>query len=113
MIDYAKYNSGSYILNRIADKARSKMFEQFMLYAAPTENDCVLDVGVTPDNKLISYNFFEKKYPWTGKLTMCSIEDASDLERDFPGSKFVRNEPGKPFPFADNQFDTVFLFCCY
>jgi len=85
-----------------------KMFEQFETLAKPKQTDLVLDVGVTPNNTPVANNFFEKMYSWTDRITMCTVEDASNLEREFPGSKFVRNEPDKPLPFRDSQFDIVF-----
>lgn len=107
MRNYGIYNSGR-LVTRIGSQARKRMFEQFMRFAAPKQTDSVLDVGVTPDNTLIANNFFEKMYPWTDSITMCTVEDAGNLEREFPGSKFVRNEPDKPLPFRDSQFDIVF-----
>jgi SAM-dependent methyltransferase len=74
----------------------------------PAETDKVLDMGVTPDTILEESNYFEKMYPYTGNITMSSIEDASNLEQLFKGAKFVRNEQGRPFPFDDKQFDTLF-----
>lgn len=105
--DYAKYNSGRFV-SCISGRARRNMFGRFMKQAAPQETCLVLDVGVTPDNAKEPNNFFEKMYPWTDMITMCSFEDAKNLEEEFPGSRFVRNEPGKPLPFKDNQFDLVF-----
>lgn len=106
-IDYGKYNSGR-IISGISGHARKKMFQTFMKYAVPTRESSVLDVGVTPDNKMESNNFFEKMYPWTGNITMCTVEDAGNLELEFPGSRFVQNKPGEPLPFKTGQFDIVF-----
>jgi SAM-dependent methyltransferase len=74
----------------------------------PAESDKILDIGVTPDTSLIESNYFEKMYPYTNNITMSSVEDASNLELLFKGAKFVRNEPGRPFPFDDKQFDILF-----
>lgn len=92
-IDYGKYNSGSFI-TWLSGRARKKMYCRFIEYAAPTPKSRVLDVGVTPDNSREFHNFFEKMYPWTSNITMCSVEDADNLLKEFPGAKFVRNEPG-------------------
>jgi len=107
MPDYSLYSKKLSIAAKISSRAREKMFDRFMSFAQPTPEDLVLDVGVTPYNEFPN-NYFEKLYPWTANITMCSVEDASNLEREFPGSKFVRNEPGKPLPFRDAQFDIVF-----
>lgn len=106
-MDYGKYNSGRFV-SQISGRARRKMFQCFMEYASPAPESRCLDVGVTPDNEGAANNFFEKMYPWTGSIIMCSVEDAGFLEREFLGSKFVQNEPGKALPFKDGQFDVVF-----
>jgi SAM-dependent methyltransferase len=105
-INYGKYNNASLFL-RIGENARRKMFACFMDIVKPSANDTVLDIGVTPNNGPVANNFFEKLYPYTRNITMCSIEDASCLEQDFPGAKFVRNYPGQPLPFGNKQFDVV------
>jgi len=92
----------------IALGARKKMYKHFESLTMPTINDKVLDMGVTPDTSLIETNYFEKVYPYTQNITMSTIEDASNLEQIFNGAKFVHNEPGKPFPFYDKQFDILF-----
>jgi ubiquinone/menaquinone biosynthesis C-methylase UbiE len=84
------------------------MFNHFVSLTQPSETDKVLDMGVTPDTLLPESNYFEKLYPYTHNITMSTIEDASNLEEEFKGAKFVKNEPGKPFPFADKQFDILF-----
>ena len=67
----------------------------------------MLDLGVTPDSSLVESNFFEKLYPHPERITACSIEDASRLEQEFPGVRFVRIGKG-PLPFRDNEFDVLF-----
>lgn len=106
-IPYGQYNEHGIFL-AIAGNARRKMFKLFMELASPDETHRVLDVGVTPDNEPEGNNYFEKMYPYTQNITMCSIEDASDLENVFPGAKFLQNTPGQKLPFDDKQFDIVF-----
>ncbi|GMO17132.1 MAG: hypothetical protein Pg6A_03390 [Termitinemataceae bacterium] len=106
-IDYGIYNSGALFL-KIGSSARLKMYAKFLELAKPSESDLVLDVGVTPNNATLGNNFFEKLYPYTKNITMCTVEDAKNLESEFPGAKFVRNTAGEPLPFADKQFDIVF-----
>ena len=106
-LDYGKYNSQRFVVET-AYKARRSMFETFMELVCPTSDDLILDVGVTPNNTPVGNNFFEKMYPYTANITMCTIEDASNLEREFPGTRFVRSKPGKQLPFLDKQFEVVF-----
>jgi SAM-dependent methyltransferase len=94
--------------SKISYKARQKMFSHFMEVTSPTEKSYILDIGVTPDTSLPESNFFEKWYPWTHNIVMTSVEDASNLEKEFKGAKFVRTVPGAVFPFNDGQYDIVF-----
>ena len=110
IIDY--FQKDKKLLGRIrsyfASRARKRMFDRFMALTKPKPTDLVLDLGVTPDCSFPDANFFEKMYPYTDKITMGSIEDASNLEEVFKGAKFVRTTPGKALPFGDKQFDILF-----
>jgi len=79
-----------------------------MEVTSPSEKSNILDIGVTPDTSLPENNFLEKWYPWTHNIVMASVEDASNLEGEFKGVKFVRTVPGAAFPFDDRKFDIVF-----
>jgi SAM-dependent methyltransferase len=94
--------------SKVSYKARQKMYTHFMKVTSPSENSNLLDIGVTPDTSLPESNFLEKWYPWKHNIVMTSVEDASNLEREFKGTKFVRTIPGASFPFIDKQFDIVF-----
>ena len=93
--------------SRVSYQARKKMFHHFTTLTNPKHTDLILDVGVTPDCSLQESNYFEKLYPYPSNITMCSIEDASNLEKIFAGTKFVRLDGGA-FPFDDKQFDILF-----
>lgn len=95
------------IRSHFANKIRRRMFDLFMDTIDPTPATSVLDLGVTPDESLSESNFFEKLYQYTNKITAASIEDAHFLEKNYPGLRFVRIQPGK-LPFTDNEFDVVF-----
>jgi len=88
-------------------RARRSFFEQFMAVCGPTAGESILDVGVTPDSTLRDSNYLEQWYPWTDRITATSIEDASDLERLFPGLRFVRTGTDR-LPFGDGEFDIAF-----
>ena len=107
--DYFQLNNPLTKLKSIVShKARIKMYKHFISLMKPSENDKLIDMGVTPDTTLIESNFFEKMYPFTQNITMSTIEDASNLEKIFNGAKFVKCYPGKKFPFTDKQFDILF-----
>ena len=92
----------------ISYKARNKMYKHFESIVKPTNNDKVLDMGVTPDTTLPESNYFEQMYPYKNNITMSTIEDASILEEVFKGTTFIQSELGKPFPFYNKQFDILF-----
>lgn len=107
-IDY--FSSGSRLrglATKAALRARTEMYELFADQVPFDKTTKVVDVGVTPDTALADSNFFEQFYPHTSQITATSIEDATNLEQEFPGLTFVQNAPG-PLPFADDEFDVVF-----
>jgi SAM-dependent methyltransferase len=93
--------------SQIALHVRKKIFKVFMETMKPGEQTTILDVGVTPDRSLPESNFLEKLYPYKHRLTATSIEDASFLEKEYPGLTFVQTT-GEKLPFDDWQFDLVF-----
>ncbi|MBD2772393.1 class I SAM-dependent methyltransferase [Iningainema tapete] len=96
------------IATKISNYARRRMFATLMRLAQPTEETTVLDVGVTCDRRLDS-NFFEKLYPYPHKITAVGLEDASFLEVEYPGLKFVQTD-GLRLPFPDKSFDLAVSF---
>ena len=108
-IDYFAYDNKLLSLKTFFSmRARTRMFNQFMKAIKPLEKDEVLDVGATPDTMLKDSNLFDKLYPYKKHLTVCSIEDCSELVQKMELKKFVFNEPKKPLPFADKEFDICF-----
>lgn len=81
------------------------MFASLLQLAKPTSETTVLDVGVTCDRRKDS-NFFEKLYPYPYNITAVGLEDASFLEEEYPGLKFVQSD-GLKLPFPDKSFDLV------
>ena len=73
----------------------------------PDFDSMILDVGVTPDQKLPESNFFEALYPYKNRIVATSIEDASFLEKKYPGITFIQTTDSR-LPFSDQQFDCVF-----
>lgn len=93
--------------SKISFHVRRKIFVSFMETMRPTARSRVLDVGVTPDRTLPESNFLESLYPYRDRLVVTSIEDASHLEQEYPGIRFVRTEK-LDLPFADKTFNIVF-----
>ena len=63
-------------------QARKKMYklfeEKIHLRGA---SDQILDLGTTPDTKLLESNYFEQRYPYKQSLTIASIEDCSEVAK--------------------------------
>jgi hypothetical protein len=91
---------------RVAARVRRRMFEVFLEAFAPGEQDTVLDIGVTSDQSYESSNYFEALYPWKHRITACGLDDASFLERQYPGMRFVPAD-ALALPFGDAAFDLV------
>ena len=110
-VDTIDYFSLAHPLRKLASKisfhVRRQIFASFMEILRPTALSRVLDVGVTPDRTLPESNFLESLYPYKDHLVVTSIEDASHLEQEYPGIRFVRTEK-LDLPFADKSFDIVF-----
>lgn len=94
------------VATRVAHKARLTMFSMFMNEFEPKENALVLDVGVTSDKDYSTSNYFEALYPQKKSIVCCGFEDASFLEKKYPGIRFIRAN-GLALPFRDQSFDYV------
>lgn len=102
--DYYQYQKKyASLAEKVSNYARKHMFETFIKALRPDQNTSVIDVGVTCDKRSDS-NFFEKIYPYPQNITAVGLEDASFLEQDFPGLKFIKVEESK-LPFGDKQFE--------
>ncbi|GLQ49271.1 class I SAM-dependent methyltransferase [Dyella flava] len=101
---YSTMAAGSFA-DRVAAKMRRVMFDRFLAEGvSPT--DTLLDVGVTSDDELEASNYLEAWYPYKDKITACGIDDASFLERRYPGVRYVHAD-GRSLPFGDGEYDVV------
>lgn len=91
---------------KLAWKVRREIYKTLVAHLQPQKNWQVLDAGVTSDRTADS-NFFEKLYPYSSSITAVGLEDASFLEQEHPGVKFVLADATN-LPFADDSFDLVF-----
>lgn len=108
-IDY--FNSHSplrSLASRVALHARRGIYARFVALVGTEPGRRVLDLGVTPDTNLPDSNFLERWYPHRGDITMASVEDCAALETVFPGTTFVRIQPGQALPFPEAYFDVGF-----
>jgi len=107
-IDYFSINHPLRMLaSKISFYVRLKIFSSFMEIMKPAPHSLILDIGVTPDQKLPESNFFESLYPYKDRIVATSIENASFLEEEYPGMTFIQTEKDR-LPFKDQAFDIVF-----
>jgi ubiquinone/menaquinone biosynthesis C-methylase UbiE len=99
----AKANS---LATRVTAYARRQMYQRFVDGTGIQAGESLLDVGVTSDQTYEHSNYVEAWYPWKDKITAVGIDDASFLERLYPGLIF-RRASGLELPFAADSFDVV------
>jgi len=91
---------------RLAHYQRKKMFASFLRTCEVQENDQIGDIGATSDQTFESSNYLEAWYPHKKSITAIGVDDASFLEKKFPGVEFVQAN-GLDLPFENNYFDIV------
>lgn len=91
---------------RVVTWQRRRMYARFLLDADVKNGDTILDVGVTSDRSYQSSNYLEAWYPRKDSITAAGIDDASFLERQYAGLKFLYAN-GLQLPFGDRSFDVV------
>ena len=91
---------------RLAARQRRLMYAAFIRHFAPGPRDTVLDVGATSERSYDASNYLEAWYPHKAQVTACGVDDASFLEVEYPGMRFVRAD-GRDLPFPDASFDFV------
>jgi 2-polyprenyl-3-methyl-5-hydroxy-6-metoxy-1,4-benzoquinol methylase len=82
------------------------MFQTFMAEFQPSQQDTLLDVGVTSDQTYENSNYLEALYPYKERITAAGIDDGQFLEDLYPGVKFIRAN-ALDLPFEDRSFDLV------
>lgn len=108
MSPYYKDSGRIPVASRLSWVARRRIFDCFMAVMRPSPETSVLDIGITSDAVFKESNFFEQFYPYKERIVCVGTEDGGQLERLFPGVRFIRVEPGQGLPFSDRQFNVVF-----
>lgn len=91
---------------RLAAYQRRRMYARFLRDVAICKDDLLLDVGVTSDRSYEASNYVEAWYPHKDRVTALGIDDASFLEQQYPGMRFIQAS-GLDMPFDDCSFDVV------
>ena len=109
-IDYFNRNHPlHWVKERVAWRARQRMYERFIELSHPTKDTRIFDVGTTPDLAISYNNFLERLYPYPSSITACSVENCANLEREFPGLTF-RMIAAETLPADDGEFDVAVSF---
>jgi predicted SAM-dependent methyltransferase len=103
---YTSAKDGS-LADRMAYSARQKIYKILSGKIDMESLGSIIDVGVTANKALMLSNFFEKLYPYPDRITALSNDDASWMEDEYAGLKFVRGT-ALGMPFEDKTFDLVF-----
>jgi SAM-dependent methyltransferase len=82
------------------------MYARFVADCGVTAKDSILDLGATSDRSYASSNYLEAWHPYKDQITAAGIDDASFLEVQYPGVKFIFAN-GLKLPFSDLSFDVV------
>ena len=96
------------IASKLSLRVRRAMFDRFMAIMQPGPDCTILDLGVTEDTVHAESNYFEQWYPYKDRIVCAGVEDASHLQRYYPGVVFHPIVAHEALPFADAQFDIVF-----
>lgn len=93
--------------DRLAHRARSRMYAEFVAALDVQADHTILDIGVTSDSRYEMSNHLEALHPRKDKIVAAGIDDgASYLEQRYPGLTF-RHADACDLPFRDNEFDFV------
>lgn len=91
-------------------KLRRKKFDLFVNFIKPSENDKILDVGVSNCIERCT-NYFEIFYPYKKNITALGIgneKEYSDFKKEFPEVKLIIGDGKNMYYYSDNYFDMAF-----
>ena len=93
------------LASNIIYNIRKKTVESLLQLMQPSHDMLVLDVGVGSDRKTEA-NIFEKAYPWPDRIVAVGLENASFLEKEYKGLRYIFCN-GLNLPFKNKAFDLV------
>src|SRR5215469_16300383 len=102
---YEAVTPGSFA-ERLAVRARDRIYKDFCRICNPSPEDCILDVGVS-DVIGAAANVLERRYPFPDRITAAGLGPGVDFQRAFPRVNYRRIIANQPLPFADASFEIV------
>jgi hypothetical protein len=93
------------VLSYLSLKVRKEQLDLLISWMKPTLRSSVVDVGFAPTEDMVDSNFFEKNYKYKHKITAVSVEDCSQIKKNYPSIKILTVSPNKKLPFKNSQFD--------
>jgi SAM-dependent methyltransferase len=88
---------------RLTIAARNRIYADFIRYCRPSENDTIIDVGVS-DHINDAANMLERAYPHPERITAAGLGEGRDFQAAFPSVAYRRIAANRPLPFPDKSF---------
>ena len=94
------------LAKRVLNRARNRIYDDFIATMLPEPTDKILDVGVS-DVVSDEANVIERKYPYPERITACGRGDAVEFKASYPIIRYVRILPNQQLPFEDGAFEVA------
>ena len=94
------------LAKRVLNRARDRIYDDFLAIARPKPAERILDVGVS-DVVTDDANVVERKYPYPERITACGLGEAAEFRASYPKVRYVRIPPNQRLPFEDGAFDVA------
>ena len=87
----------------LMERSREKKLKEVLSLIGSFEDPSILDVGPADEEYSPLDNYFEKKYPNQGHITVLSLRPLRKFPKRYPEIKAVSYKGGR-FPFVSKQF---------
>jgi Methyltransferase domain len=94
------------LAKRVLNRARDRIYDDFLTTARPKPTDKILDVGIS-DVVSDDANVVERKYPYPERITACGLGDAVEFKASYPKIRYVKIPTNQRLPFEDDAFEVA------